>query len=126
MSQVSAFAPASVSNVTCGFDILGFAVEGPGDQVTAATIDRPGVEIESIEGDDGRLPREPALNTAGIAAATNGLIQIRINICLTHALIVAFCSAYVQLLLRPPKLCSKIRSILCASAQFPTIKKSEL
>lgn len=68
MSTASAFAPASVSNVTCGFDILGFAIEGPGDLVTATAVVRPGVTIESIDGDDGRLPREPALNTAGIAA----------------------------------------------------------
>jgi homoserine kinase len=68
MTSASAFAPASVSNVACGFDILGFAVEGPGDLVTATAVDRPGVTIESNDGDDGRLPKEPALNTAGIAA----------------------------------------------------------
>jgi succinyl-CoA synthetase beta subunit len=37
--------------------------------------------------------------------------------------IVAFCGTDVQLLLRPPKLCSKIRPILCATAQFLTKKE---
>ena len=32
---VTAFAPATVSNVACGFDVLGFALAAPGDEVTA-------------------------------------------------------------------------------------------
>ena len=35
MTAVTAFAPATVSNVACGFDVLGFALEAPGDEVTA-------------------------------------------------------------------------------------------
>ena len=35
MMSVTAFAPATVSNVACGFDVLGFALHQPGDQVTA-------------------------------------------------------------------------------------------
>ncbi len=68
MNEVTAFAPATVSNVGCGFDVLGFALEQPGDEVTAR--DGPaGVTIEAIEGDEGRLPRDAARNTAGVAAA---------------------------------------------------------
>jgi len=67
-APVSAFAPASVSNVACGFDILGFAIEGLGDTVTAELGERGGVVIGEISGDDGELPREAARNTAGIAA----------------------------------------------------------
>jgi homoserine kinase len=65
---VSAFAPATVSNVGCGFDVLGFALEAPGDHVTARFASAGGVTIESISGDNGRLPREAARNTAGVAA----------------------------------------------------------
>ena len=67
---VTAFAPATVSNVACGFDVLGFALESPGDEVTArfAPPGVGGVTIERIAGDAGRLPREAALNTAGVAA----------------------------------------------------------
>ena len=67
MTTVTAFAPATVSNVACGFDVLGFALEAPGDEVTAR-LGPPGVDIESIMGDDGRLPKEATRNTAGVAA----------------------------------------------------------
>ena len=65
--MISAFAPATVSNVGCGFDVLGFALDAPGDVVSAAAIDRPAVEIAAIEGDGGRLTRDPARNTASAA-----------------------------------------------------------
>src|SRR5436190_18267405 len=70
MNTVTAFAPATVSNVACGFDVLGFALEAPGDEVTArfAPAGVFGVRIDDITGDDGRLPREAARNTAGVAA----------------------------------------------------------
>ena len=65
--SVTAFAPATVSNVGCGFDVLGFALEAPGDKVTARAAPS-GVRIDDITGDGGRLPREAARNTAGVAA----------------------------------------------------------
>lgn len=68
MTSVTAFAPATVSNVACGFDVLGFALDEPGDQVTATFTETGGVTIAGIEGDGGRLPREAAKNTAGVAA----------------------------------------------------------
>ncbi|OFW27349.1 MAG: homoserine kinase [Acidobacteria bacterium RIFCSPLOWO2_02_FULL_65_29] len=67
MSSATAFAPATVSNVACGFDVLGFALEAPGDRVTARLIPS-GVTIERIDGDSGRLPLDSARNTAGVAA----------------------------------------------------------
>ena len=67
MESVTAFAPATVSNVACGFDVLGFALNRPGDEVTARFA--PGaVRIDEITGDQGRLPRDAAKNTAGVAA----------------------------------------------------------
>jgi homoserine kinase len=68
IKMVTAFAPATVSNVGCGFDVLGFALEEPGDFVTARPLEQPDVEIADIDGDDGRLSRDPARNTAGAAA----------------------------------------------------------
>lgn len=66
MKSVTAFAPATVSNVACGFDVLGFPLERPGDEVTA-TFAASGVHISDILNDGGRLPREAARNTAGVA-----------------------------------------------------------
>ena len=70
MDAVTAFAPATVSNVACGFDVLGFALDSPGDEVTARFADSGvrGAIIDDIVGDGGRLPREAAKNTAGVAA----------------------------------------------------------
>lgn len=65
--SASAFAPASVGNVASGFDLLGHAVEGPGDTVTATRAERPGVVIGSITGLVPDLPREPKGNTAAVA-----------------------------------------------------------
>lgn len=67
MESVTAFGPATVSNVACGFDVLGFALAAPGDEVTARLTDS-GVTIEGITGDGGRLPLDAARNTAGVAA----------------------------------------------------------
>src|SRR6476661_1912437 len=64
--SVTAFAPATVSNVGCGFDVLGFALEAPGDEVIARFAPA-GVRIDDIVGDEGRLPRDAARNTAGVA-----------------------------------------------------------
>lgn len=68
LSEARAFAPATVANVCSGFDIFGFAVDAPGDVVVARRSDTPGVTIAAITGDDGKLPRDAAANTAGAAA----------------------------------------------------------
>lgn len=67
MKSVRAFAPATVANVSCGFDVFGFAVEDPGDEVTLTLTAEPGVYLKKIEGDGGRLPLEAEKNTAGVA-----------------------------------------------------------
>lgn len=64
---VEAYAPATVSNLGPGFDCLGLAVHGPGDTVRARRRGRPGVELLKISGDGGRLPLDPARNTACVA-----------------------------------------------------------
>lgn len=66
-NRVTAFAPASVANVGCGFDVLGFAIDGPGDEVDARIIEKPGVFIRQINGDHGKLPHDAEKNTAGKA-----------------------------------------------------------
>jgi len=65
---IKIFAPASISNLACGFDILGMALEALGDEVTAWLSDTPGVRLESVTGDQGRLPREADRNAVTIAA----------------------------------------------------------
>ncbi|MEA5006882.1 MAG: homoserine kinase [Rikenellaceae bacterium] len=63
--EVRVFAPATVANIACGFDIMGFAIDEPGDEVVIRISGKPGVRITNISGDQGRLPLDAALNTAG-------------------------------------------------------------
>lgn len=67
MQSVKAFAPATVANVSCGFDILGFAIDAMGDVVEIQLTDTPGLRVVSIEGDEGRLPYEVEKNTCTVA-----------------------------------------------------------
>ena len=63
MKEIKVFAPATVANVVCGFDVLGFAVNEPGDEVTMRLVAEPGVRLLKITGDEGRLPLDSAKNT---------------------------------------------------------------
>lgn len=67
-SALRAFAPATVGNLACGFDVIGMALDRPGDEVVARLREEPGVVLTRITGDGGRLPREAHRNTAGVAA----------------------------------------------------------
>jgi len=67
MDSIRVFAPATVANVGPGFDVFGFAVEQPGDEVVATLGSTSGVQITEITGDDGFLPRESDKNTAAVA-----------------------------------------------------------
>lgn len=66
---IKVFAPASVSNLGCGFDILGLALERPGDEIIARLSERKELRITEITGDKGKLPREIDKNTVTIAAS---------------------------------------------------------
>lgn len=80
MSTVArAFAPASVGNVAVGFDILGHAIDGPGDSVTVRLIDEPTVRIAAINGVVTDLPLIAERNTAG-----QSLIALRAAMGLRH------------------------------------------
>lgn len=65
LKEVRVFAPATVSNIGCGFDIMGFAIEQPGDEVVLRTSNSKGVKITLITGDNRKLAYSPHLNTAG-------------------------------------------------------------
>lgn len=67
--SATAFSPASVGNVGVGFDLLGHALEGIGDTVTATRIEAPVVRVTSIGGVVTDLPFDPEQNTAARAVA---------------------------------------------------------
>lgn len=68
--SIKVFAPATVANVVCGFDILGFAVNEPGDELLMELSEKPGVTIESITGDEGKLSKDPLKNTVSASVVS--------------------------------------------------------
>jgi homoserine kinase len=62
-------APATVANMVCGFDILGFAVNDPYDEMEMRLVERApnGASIVIINIDDYNLPTDPEKNVAGAA-----------------------------------------------------------
>ena len=66
-SGVKVFAPASVANVGVGYDILGFPIEGIGDEVIVKQGSQKGLHITSIKKNK-NLSKDIYKNTAGYAA----------------------------------------------------------
>lgn len=58
---------ATVTNVACGFDIMGFATTKVAEVLTLKSTTTMGVEIVKISGDNGMLSKDPQMNTAGKA-----------------------------------------------------------
>ncbi len=67
METIKIFVPATVSNVTCGFDILGFPVEAPGDIMIFRKTQEKEIRITHIKGADD-LPTEASKNIAGVVS----------------------------------------------------------
>jgi homoserine kinase len=68
MDWICVSAPASIGNVGPGFDVLGVAVTGPGDRVWARRVPDAGIFIKELSGLSHGIPKEPELNSVGIAA----------------------------------------------------------
>jgi homoserine kinase len=66
--RLRVFAPASASNLGPGFDVLGLALEEPGDVVEAEYSEIEGVQIVEVTGAPS-LSTNPTRNTAGVAAS---------------------------------------------------------
>ncbi|RKF03778.1 homoserine kinase [Tenacibaculum lutimaris] len=66
MNYIKIFSPATVANVSCGFDALGLALETVGDTMTFTKTDVEGIKITQITGAD--LPLDTQINAAGVVA----------------------------------------------------------
>ncbi len=66
MNQIQLFCPATIANVSCGFDVLGLCLDTIGDTMTITKTKTPGITISKITGQD--LPLDPLKNVAGVAA----------------------------------------------------------
>ena len=66
MDQVKVFAPATIANVACGFDVLGLALDYPGDEVLIKKTDSKKIIITACHNAE-NLPLEADKNVAGVA-----------------------------------------------------------
>lgn len=65
MEELKVFCPATVANVSCGFDVLGMALETVGDEMIVRKTGTEGIKITEITGQE--LPLETEKNVAGVA-----------------------------------------------------------
>jgi len=65
--DIKVFAPATISNIGCGFDVMGFAINGPGDEIILRLNNSGKITIKSINGDNGKISYNPEQNTATVA-----------------------------------------------------------
>lgn len=66
MKQIKIFCPATIANLSCGFDVLGLCLDNVGDEMVIYKTVEKGVRITKIHGAD--LPLETEKNVAGVAA----------------------------------------------------------
>ncbi|WP_224490140.1 homoserine kinase [Robertkochia flava] len=66
MKKIGVFCPATVANISCGFDVLGLCLENSGDVMYFSEKKDPGVHISRVQGPP--LPTDPEQNVAGVAA----------------------------------------------------------
>ncbi|MFT5926026.1 MAG: homoserine kinase [Rubritalea sp.] len=66
MKEIRIFAPATVANVACGFDVLGFCLDTVGDEMVVRRVSKKGIVITKCVGYE--LPLELENNVAGVAA----------------------------------------------------------
>jgi len=66
LKEIRIFAPATIANLACGFDVLGLALDSIGDEMIIRKCDLKGIFITKIIGQE--LPLETENNVAGVAA----------------------------------------------------------
>lgn len=66
MNEIKIFCPATIANLSCGFDVLGLCLETIGDEMIIRKLPEKGIRITKITGAD--LPLETERNVAGVAA----------------------------------------------------------
>ena len=65
MNEIKVFCPATIANISCGFDVLGVALDGVGDEMVIRKTQKKGITITKLEGQD--LPTATMENVAGVA-----------------------------------------------------------
>ena len=69
MDSIKIQAPATVANLSCGFDVLGVCLNEPYDEIEIIKIDKPKVQIDILDSKFSNIPNIPSQNTGGVPAA---------------------------------------------------------
>lgn len=64
-TELKIFCPATIANISCGFDVLGVALDSVGDEMIIRKVEQKGIRITKLTGQN--LPTETLLNVAGVA-----------------------------------------------------------
>ncbi len=65
MNEIKIFCPATIANLSCGFDVLGLCLDNVGDEMVIRKSAQKGIRITKIVGAD--LPLETENNVSGVA-----------------------------------------------------------
>lgn len=65
MKEIRIFCPATIANISCGFDVLGVALDAVGDEMVVRKVSESGIKITRLVGQN--LPLETHKNVAGVA-----------------------------------------------------------
>ena len=65
MNEIKIFCPATIANISCGFDVLGVALDSIGDEMVVRKVIEKGIRITKLKGQE--LPMETEKNVAGVA-----------------------------------------------------------
>ena len=68
MDSIKIQAPATVANLSCGFDVLGVCLNEPYDEIEIIKIDKPKVQIDILDSKFSNIPNIPSQNTGGVPA----------------------------------------------------------
>ena len=66
MKEIKIFSPATVANLSCGFDVLGLCLDNVGDEMIIRKTQKKGIYIKKVNGY--KIPLEPEKNVAGVSA----------------------------------------------------------
>ena len=67
MKEIKVFSPASIANLSCGYDILGVCLDNIGDEITVKKTRKKGITIKKVTGE--KLSTDISINVAGVSAS---------------------------------------------------------
>ena len=68
MNNIKVKAPATVANLSCGYDILGLCLDNTNDEIKIEKIKENKIILDLIKSDFADVPTDPKDNTGGLPA----------------------------------------------------------